>query len=146
MNTNDLSLFGFRELGMAGDLLTAMSDNKYQDQAEGGNFGSGAKLEFNPNSGEVFIVDDDCKVLMLNGDGKVEEWVTCAECSEEGFKSQVHLSEDGTCTGCKDYTTDPDVCPSSLNGDDKPVNPEETAHKWDETTNPITCAECGAAK
>jgi hypothetical protein len=45
-----------------------------------------------------------------------------------------------------DYLLDPNVCPSSLNENDEPVDPNETAHKWDDTTNPITCAECGTLK
>ncbi len=45
-----------------------------------------------------------------------------------------------------EYLLNPDVCPSSLGEDDKPVNPDETAHKWDITTDPISCSECGAEK
>ena len=43
-----------------------------------------------------------------------------------------------------EYLLDPNVCPSSLGEDDLPIDPEQTAHKWDETTGPMTCAECGA--
>lgn len=46
----------------------------------------------------------------------------------------------------EDFIYDPNVCPSSLREDDKPVDPTETAHKWDESSNPITCAECGTNK
>lgn len=45
-----------------------------------------------------------------------------------------------------DYQMDSNVCPSSLNEDGIPVDPNETAHKWDDTTSPVTCAECGATK
>ena len=45
-----------------------------------------------------------------------------------------------------EYLLNPDICPSSLGENDEPVNPEETAHKWDETEEPITCAECGTNK
>jgi hypothetical protein len=46
----------------------------------------------------------------------------------------------------RNWLFDPDVCPGSLGEDDKPIDPSETAHKWDETANPVTCAECGAKK
>jgi hypothetical protein len=42
------------------------------------------------------------------------------------------------------YLLDPNVCVASLNENDEPANPNETAHRWDETTEPVTCAECGA--
>jgi len=45
-----------------------------------------------------------------------------------------------------EYLLNPDVCPSSLGEDDTPVDMNETAHKWDEDSDPITCAECGAEK
>lgn len=38
---------------------------------------------------------------------------------------------------------DPAVCPSSLDEYNGPLT-GETAHKWDDTTDPVTCAECGA--
>lgn len=41
---------------------------------------------------------------------------------------------------------DPNICPSSLNEDGEPMTEGETAHRWDETTNTATCAECGAEK
>lgn len=42
-----------------------------------------------------------------------------------------------------EFMLNPLVCPASLGEDDKPVNPLETAHKWDETTDPVSCSECG---
>lgn len=39
------------------------------------------------------------------------------------------------------------VCPSSLNDDLSMCFPEsESGHVWDDTQNPITCAECGTGK
>lgn len=46
----------------------------------------------------------------------------------------------------QDYIYNPTVCPSSLNENDEPNDPNETAHKWDDSTDPVTCAECGATK
>lgn len=43
-----------------------------------------------------------------------------------------------------EYLLDPEVCPSSLGEDNKPMTEGETAHKWDEETG--ECNECGAIK
>ena len=51
-NTQDLSKFGFRELKEAGKLLT-----KYCDDSS--ILGEGVAIEFNPNSGNVFLLDED---------------------------------------------------------------------------------------
>lgn len=40
-----------------------------------------------------------------------------------------------------EYLLNPEVCPSSLNENDEPSTPGETAHKWDEETG--LCNECG---
>ena len=53
-NTRDLSKFGFIELKEAGRLLTAYSDNSDI-------LGDGVAIEFNPLSGNVFLVDNDYK-------------------------------------------------------------------------------------
>lgn len=45
-----------------------------------------------------------------------------------------------------DYETNPDVCPSSLGEDGYPIDPSETAHVWDESSDPHKCAECGAER
>lgn len=45
-----------------------------------------------------------------------------------------------------EYLLDPKVCPSSLGENDEPIDPNETAHKWDESTDPHTCSECGAER
>ena len=45
-----------------------------------------------------------------------------------------------------DYQLDPNICPSSLNEKDEPMIEGETDHKWDTTTEPITCSECGATR
>ena len=44
------------------------------------------------------------------------------------------------------YLLDPNICPSSLNEKDEPMTEGETDHKWDTTTEPITCSECGAVR
>lgn len=88
-NTRDLSLFGFRELRIATELLTAYVDsNKRPDDFEG----DGVTLEFNPNSGNVFLVNDEFQVAMMNGD-KLEQFHSCPYCGAEGFKDEIHEGE-----------------------------------------------------
>lgn len=38
------------------------------------------------------------------------------------------------------------VCPSSLDENLQPIDQGNTAHRWDDTTDPPTCAECGTIK
>jgi hypothetical protein len=40
----------------------------------------------------------------------------------------------------------PTVCPSSLDENLEPVDPSNTAHVWDDSTDPVTCSECGTDK
>lgn len=43
----------------------------------------------------------------------------------------------------------PEICPSALEEDgtlDRSNGEDWGKHKWDETTNPITCSECGTTK
>ena len=85
-NTQDLSEFGLRELDMAGTLLKAFSNNpNVLDEYI-------ISVEFDPESGNVFIMDDDYNVAMMNGD-ILERFYSCPECGEEGFKDE--LSEYG---------------------------------------------------
>ena len=80
-NTRDLSEFGFRELDMAADLLKAYANGKGPDDFEP----SGVAVEFNPNSGNVFLVNDEYQVAMLNGDGELESWYYTPYSGYEGF-------------------------------------------------------------
>lgn len=45
-----------------------------------------------------------------------------------------------------DNIYNPDICSSSLDEYGEPMTEGETAHKWDDSTDPITCAECGTLK
>ena len=97
--TADLSKFGSRELSEAGDLLKIY--------AEGGVdfLDDGITINFNPNSGYVFLSDEDYNVGMLE-EGKIKQWFNCGECGEEGFKE--HFQEEGLdkCEGCKEIKGD----------------------------------------
>lgn len=69
-NTRDLSEFGYRELDIAADLLKAYANGKGPDDFEP----SGVAIEFNPNSGNVFLVNDEYQVAVLTDDGNLESW------------------------------------------------------------------------
>ena len=77
-NTNNLEEFGYREMGIAGELLTAY--------AGGSDFlNRKVILEFNPNSGNVFLVDEDYNVGVME-DKALVQFFYCGECGEEGTR------------------------------------------------------------
>lgn len=95
--TDDLSLFGYRELKEAGKLLTAYrSDNDQTTQL----MGDGLKVWFNLNSGYVFLADEDYATAMMEGD-ELRDWLNCPECGEEGFTLECGCveEEDDTADG-----------------------------------------------
>ena len=61
---------GSREQFMSGELLIARSNNAWASDAD--HLEDDVKLEFNPNSGNVYLVDKDYNVVMLNGDDKLD--------------------------------------------------------------------------
>jgi len=64
-SNNELSLLGYRECGMLGQLLEAWSDQSLSSIAK--EFFEGLEdWGFNQNSGFVFLVDQDYNVLMYN--------------------------------------------------------------------------------
>ena len=90
-NTNDLSKFGFIELKEASKLLSAyIKDNSM--------VGDNVKIEFNMNSGCVFLVDDDYRVFMQD-EGSLYEFFTCSECGHEG---DITAFENTDCDGCEE--------------------------------------------
>ena len=91
--TNDLSRFGYRELKMAGELLTALSEQGADYLTDHVN------IFMNTNSGNVFLSDEDFNVAMMNED-KLEQWFSCPECGYEGFKED--MKHEGN-KECKEY-------------------------------------------
>jgi hypothetical protein len=101
-NIRDLSKFGNREREIAGELLSAYQNaSKWEGE---NNLSDGVAVEFNPSSGNVFLVDDDFQVAMFNGSDKLEMFVSCGNCGEEGFVSEdddlVTIKEHGSCKVC----------------------------------------------
>jgi hypothetical protein len=80
MTTTNLADFGYRELAMAGELLTAYSENNSFSHFSN----DGVQLMMNHNSGNVFLTDSDFNVLMMNGD-TLEEFYSSPYEGKEGF-------------------------------------------------------------
>ena len=83
--TKDLGRFGYRELKMGAELLTAWSSDADQTEAL---TSDGLALWCNMMNGNVFLCDEDYNVAMMN-DNVLEDWVTCGYCSHEDFRSEV---------------------------------------------------------
>lgn len=87
--TTDLSEFGYRELKMAGELLTAYTSQGAPDDFEE----DGVTVMMNTNSGSVFLTNSEYQVCLMNGD-KLESWYNCPNCGHEGFKEDMGHGED----------------------------------------------------
>lgn len=97
--TCDLSQFGYREMGIAHQLLHDYSDSPPDF------LGDGITLNFNMNSGYVFLCDEDFNCGMLNDDGILSQFVSCGYCGAEGFIDDEDLnwdSEKGYCGMCSE--------------------------------------------
>ena len=92
-NTQDLSEFGHKERQKAATLLKLYATNNDNSSLDGG-----VKVEFNPMSGLVFLVDEDFNVAMEH-DGKLEDCVTCPNCGNEEIKPEF-----------KEYVGDSECC------------------------------------
>lgn len=82
--TTDISKFGSRELAIAAQLL--------EIYAQGGVafIGENATLNFNTQSGYVFLSDEDFNVGILDNEGcHVVQFYSCAECGYEGTQDEA---------------------------------------------------------
>lgn len=80
MTTTNLADFGYRELALAGQILTAYAGKDACPYFTG----KGVQLMMNTSSGNVFLIDEDCNVLMMNGDNLEGFYSTPYE-GHEGF-------------------------------------------------------------
>ena len=80
--TTILADFGFRELKMAAELLTAYCNQPPEFLTDG------VHLMMNTQSGCVFLTDEDFNVAMMNG-GTLEQFHSCPECGAEGFADDM---------------------------------------------------------
>ena len=100
MNTNDLSQLGYREIDELANLLKLYVDQSFNSKDD--YIEDNVKWEYNPNSDNLFLIDDDYNVIMENENGKLENWLHCGNCGAEGFRSKVDFIDDYTCKKCKD--------------------------------------------
>ena len=84
--TTDLSEFGFRELSMAAELLTAYCAAPPDFMSDG------VQIMMNKHIGSVFLTDEDFQVAMMNGD-RLEQFYSCPECGAEGFAEDMPDNE-----------------------------------------------------
>jgi len=92
-NTQDWSKFGEVEIEMARELLSHIKEIDSHGKVE---------IEFNDNSGKVFLVDSDYRVWLMNDD-KIEEWFNCSYCGNEGFKEDLIENPCDESEDCKDF-------------------------------------------
>ena len=85
MTTTNLADFGYRELDMAADTLKAYCNGHDCPYFTG----EGVQLMMNQNSGNVFLTDSDCNVLMLTSDGVLEGFYNSPYDGKEGFFSDL---------------------------------------------------------
>jgi hypothetical protein len=96
-NTRDLSKFGLREIGITAELLTRYADGHQSWASDQDELGDGVAVEFNPNSGNGFLMDEDYRVAMVNDNGKLETWVYSSNCGREEFRGKWPLDAGGNC-------------------------------------------------
>lgn len=94
--TADLSKFGYKELKIATKLLLEYT------RGAGDFLISNIVLNFNTDSGNVFLSDEDYNVGMLNGIS-LEQFFTCPECGNEGFKEDFKKSKCKDCQRILNY-------------------------------------------
>ena len=78
--TIDLGDFGMREIAEARDIFTAWLDHGLPDDFHE----DGIVLQFNKNSGYVFLINDYYQIALL-ADGKLESWYCTPYSGYEGF-------------------------------------------------------------
>ena len=88
MTTTDLSQFGNRELGMAGELLTAYSKGYLTKLARDYFYNDEVTVMFNQHSGNVFLTNSDCQALMFNG-SELDLFISTPYNGNEGFMDEL---------------------------------------------------------
>jgi hypothetical protein len=85
----DLNKFGARELKMASRLLEEYANGNCPEDFEQ----EGIYIAVNEESGNVFLVNDNLQIAMINVD-KLETFYICCECGKEGFANEGFTSKD----------------------------------------------------
>lgn len=105
--TTDLSKFGYRELAILRDLLSAMLEHGLPDDF----WDNEVVPMMNTYSGNVFLTNSEYEVAMLTGDGTLESWYYLNGTGIEGFYDDlISMYEDGTITDDDDLEQLADLC------------------------------------
>lgn len=96
-NTQNYDDFGHREREIAQELLSAYGTHKDKTKL----LSSGIKVEFNPYSANVFLVDEDYNVAMMNGNDELEDFISCPNCGHEEMASDFISKYSDEC--CQEY-------------------------------------------
>lgn len=99
MFTADFSGFKSRELRKAARLLNLWSFRVLTDFAQKNFYNDGITVNFNDNSGYVFLSNSDYQAL-VEEDGKLEMLLYCPNCGNEGTPEEFKLCGDEC---CKEY-------------------------------------------
>lgn len=94
LTTTDFSKFGFRERQMAEELLKASREQGFPKDFNQ----DGLNIMMNFSSGNVFFVNEDYQVCMMNGN-ELESFYNCPECGNEGFKED--FNKKSNCKECR---------------------------------------------
>lgn len=92
--TSDLSKFGFRERAQVIKILSAWENFGLPE----GFICDEITINFNRNSGFVFLSNSDYQVALMNGE-QLDLWNTCHYCGYVGFPDDCELNIDG-CECC----------------------------------------------
>lgn len=127
MQFGDLSLMGNRELLMAIEVLKSYATKGVPDNFLNEN----VALGFNPNSGYVFLYNDNAETLMLTN-GKLEKWYYLPDSGKEGFIDDLY--EDFK-QGFIDELDDLDFLREYLDENDMTEKAQEVRNKIKELEN-----------
>lgn len=105
MTTTNLSDFGYRELAIVRDLLTAMIDEGLPSDFDN----NGVVPMMNKNSGNVFLTNEDYQVAMLHG-GKLESFYWLGYHGYEGFLDELLTDYDNGNIESEDWEELADIC------------------------------------
>jgi len=99
MVTTDLSKFGYRELGIAADILESWIKCGLPDAFD---YEGEVRISFNTKSGFVFLHNGIGDTVVLK-DKLLEMWYSCPECDAEGFADDIDWDADRyLCGRCGD--------------------------------------------
>ena len=95
--TKNLADFDASDKREAGRLLSALGtsndETKFLEK-------DAVEVYVNRHSGFVFLSDADCNTAGMNGD-KLQDWLSCPECGEEGYFEDVKENHDITKGACR---------------------------------------------